>query len=108
MIVIVADRLDGTVSGCFSTHLEEAHQREMRSTIARVLFPWKMRQEIAETKTAFLFLSLSSPLGSSYANRRKCVARRRSLRMQRARARRPRANAKYLGIRVETVGDLER
>lgn len=41
-----------------------------------VLFPWKMRQEIAETKAAFLFLSfflsLFLPLGFSYANRRKC------------------------------------
>lgn len=55
------------VQGDFHAFLETA-AREMRSTIARrrrraVLFPWKMRQEIAETKAALAALS--------YANRRK-------------------------------------
>lgn len=51
-----------TGRGWFPGAKFKAAPREMRSTIARdVLFPWKMRQEIAETKLASV----------SYANRRK-------------------------------------
>lgn len=77
VIIIVADRLGTPFQGGFHTsggdkgvHHEKCGQRSH----VGVLFPWKMRQEIAETKAAFLFLSLSLfrslPLGSSYANRR--------------------------------------
>ena len=54
----------------------KAAPREMRSTIARgVLFPWKMRQEIAETKLASV----------SYANRRKRFGIKRRTRTRRVR-----------------------
>lgn len=90
-------------------HREEAAPREMRSTIARatVLFPWKMQQEIAETKAVF---SLS--LGLSYANRRTYTHTRarisRTPRRLDETTTTMRANAKHPGARAQTVDNLGR